>query len=135
MLRAELHPWGIRVSIVIPGEVTTSIWEKGFRRLDDMARQLHSEAREMYRLDRAFTGVASHSKRSLPLSPEGVATAVEHALAASTPKSHYVLGLGARVSEFGRRIPLPDGALDWMAAQALRRSGYDAARGKVEDLT
>jgi NAD(P)-dependent dehydrogenase (short-subunit alcohol dehydrogenase family) len=29
--RMELHPWGIRVSIIEPGAVATPIWEKTLR--------------------------------------------------------------------------------------------------------
>jgi NAD(P)-dependent dehydrogenase (short-subunit alcohol dehydrogenase family) len=47
-LRAELHPWGISVSVVEPGAIKTPIWDKARQEVDRLERVLPEEARTRY---------------------------------------------------------------------------------------
>ena len=47
-LRIELRPWGIRVSLIEPGDVNTPIWDKSQTMIDRMTRRWPPRAFELY---------------------------------------------------------------------------------------
>ena len=47
-LRAELRPFGIRVSVIEPGAVKTEIWDKGRKTAERLERDLPREAKDLY---------------------------------------------------------------------------------------
>ena len=116
-LRGELRPWGIRVSLVEPGSISTPIWDKGFHELDENLQRWPAAATELYgdvipRLRRISEQTAA---RAIP--PDRVAKVVEHALTASRPRTRYLVGTDARAQAMIRRIP--DGARDAVVARML----------------
>jgi NAD(P)-dependent dehydrogenase (short-subunit alcohol dehydrogenase family) len=92
VLRMELHPFGISVSVIEAGAVATPIWEKSLREADELSRQVAPERYALYRgLMAQVRKEASESARTaLPVS--AVVKAVEHALTARKPKTRYLVG-------------------------------------------
>jgi NAD(P)-dependent dehydrogenase (short-subunit alcohol dehydrogenase family) len=115
-LRAELHPWGIHVSVIEPGAVKTEIWDKGRQSAERLERELPAEAVTRYaaHIGAIRKGIEMQDKGGVE--PERVAKAVDHALFAERPKTRYVIGVPARVQAAMVR-GLPD---TWREA-ALRR--------------
>ena len=93
----ELHRWGIRVSLLEPGNIDTPIWEKFLakgmeaRTADARARKaLYSDAEaSMHRLATFFSRTG--------LTPRRVAQVVHRALTARRPRTRYLVGRDARV--------------------------------------
>lgn len=114
-LRIELQPWGISVSIVEPGTVTTPIWETSIAKANDIWNKL-PEAYSLYNpaIDAIRKTASKLSKNGFPA--EVVAKAVAHALTAKRPKTRYVVGLDAKVNIWVAKI-MPDWILDKLIAQ------------------
>jgi NAD(P)-dependent dehydrogenase (short-subunit alcohol dehydrogenase family) len=96
-LRLEVHRFGVRVSLLEPGSIATSIWGKNLEKMDRLAEARDPEARERYRAEtRAALRVAKLQAR-FAIPAEKAARHVLHAFTAARPKSRYVIGLDARV--------------------------------------
>lgn len=95
-LRAELLPWGIRISLIEPGAIATPIWEKGDATFDDLIASLPDEGRARYAgmLQRARRVAMAAGHRGLQ--PEKVAAVVEKALTSSRPRLRYLVGPDAK---------------------------------------
>lgn len=120
-LRLELRPWGIRVMIIEPGTIATSIWDKGVSEVDDVMAQFPLEAQDLYggamkRMRRFFAGAG---RSGIPA--EQVAEAVDHAIHATRPKNRYVVGSDARQRVWLER--LPDRLRDWLIARTFKLDG------------
>jgi NAD(P)-dependent dehydrogenase (short-subunit alcohol dehydrogenase family) len=104
VLRVELRPWDITVSIVEPASVKTAIWTKGAAQAEIMRDGLPREADALYaeRIER-FRAVAL--KRGPGIDPDVVAKSVEHALTASRPKVRYLVGRDAHLRAWIERLP------------------------------
>ena len=104
VLRIELAPWGMTVSIVEPASVKTAIWTKGAEQADAMREGLAADAAELYAARIAkFREVAL--KRGPGIDADVVARAVEHALTASRPKARYLVGRDAHLRAWIERLP------------------------------
>lgn len=95
-LRLELDTWGIEVSIVEPGAIATPIWEKSGKAGDALRKTVQHEALPLYSEHLACLRrvVAEAERRAI--SADAVAKAVEHALTARRPKTHYLVGSDAK---------------------------------------
>lgn len=104
VLRVELAPWGMTVSIVEPASVKTAIWTKGAEHADALRGGLDADAAELYaaRIAR-FRAVAL--ERGPGIEADVVARAVEHALTASRPKARYLVGRDAHLRAWIERLP------------------------------
>ena len=104
VLRVELAPWGIAVSIVEPASVKTAIWTKGATNADALQERIDPDAAALYaeRIQR-FRAVAL--KRGPGIDPDVVAGAVEHALTAPRPRARYVVGRDAHLRAWIERLP------------------------------
>jgi NAD(P)-dependent dehydrogenase (short-subunit alcohol dehydrogenase family) len=104
VLRVELTPWRIGVSIVEPASVRTAIWTKGAAHADELRASIPPAAADLYaeRITR-FREVAL--KRGPGVDPDVVARAVEHALTAPSPKPRYVVGRDAHLRAWIERLP------------------------------
>jgi NAD(P)-dependent dehydrogenase (short-subunit alcohol dehydrogenase family) len=91
-LRMELSSFGIRVSIVQPGNVRTPIWQKGRDERDRLIARMPQEATTHYAdaVD-ALVHVTEREERT-GADPRVVADAVLHALTAPQPKARYPVG-------------------------------------------
>lgn len=120
VFRQELMPWNISVSIVEPGSIDTPIWERGEREADavderasDAQEQLYGQAIDGFR--RAVRQTAERG-----ISPEKVAEAIEHALAARRPRTRYLVGADAKLQ--ARLGPVvPTRLLDRLVAYLMGR--------------
>ena len=119
-LRVELAPFGIRVSVVQPGDVKTPIWEKGRRRKDELAARMPPQARHYY--GAAIENVVRATERAerTGIEPEIVAQAVLRAVRAIRPRARYVVG---NPPGWQRRIAalLPEHLRDRLITKSLAR--------------
>ncbi|HLI95691.1 MAG TPA: SDR family NAD(P)-dependent oxidoreductase, partial [Candidatus Baltobacteraceae bacterium] len=91
-LRMELSPFGIRVSVVQPGNVRTPIWRKGRDAKDAMAARMPREALTHYEESiEALVRVTEEEERT-GIEPAIVAEAVLRALTSAQPKARYPVG-------------------------------------------
>jgi NAD(P)-dependent dehydrogenase (short-subunit alcohol dehydrogenase family) len=118
-LRLEVQQWGIQVSIIEPGAITTPIWSKS---ADDAAGReaiMGAELKQLYEPTVAAVRkvVDEAAKRAIPA--DVVAKVVEHALTAPAPKTRYLVGVDAKVRAFIGQI-LPDRVMDRLLTTVLK---------------
>jgi NAD(P)-dependent dehydrogenase (short-subunit alcohol dehydrogenase family) len=118
-LRRELAPLGVKVSLVQPGPIATSIWERGQATAQSLRDDMPPEAQALYgaRMDRAQSAALARAQEAIP--PSAVADVVAHALTSSRPRTRYLVGPDTRVMATLSRL-LPDRAMDRLIA---RRTG------------
>ncbi|MEA5568411.1 SDR family NAD(P)-dependent oxidoreductase [Anabaena sp. UHCC 0399] len=111
VMRMELQPWGISVSIIEPGAIATPIWEKSFTQADTAKQNLSPSALNLY--GHALTAVRKQVGilASKSISSDIVAEAVIHALTAKKPKTRYLIGQDAKIGAFLKYL-LPDRLYD-----------------------
>jgi NAD(P)-dependent dehydrogenase (short-subunit alcohol dehydrogenase family) len=130
VLRRELRPLGVRVSIIQPGAISTPIWAKMGRSADEILAGAPAEVVEIYR-DR-FTEVLNTSAgfaQTAKTTAADFADAVAAVLAARRPKARYRVGADSRASALARRV-LPDRMMD-----ALVTFIYKASAGPPLKVT
>ena len=91
-LRRELAPFGIEVSLIVPGNIKTPIWGKGKASLLSLSQNVGEPYRQ------AFEACASTLERLGPLGlpPEAVAKVIGKALTDNKPKVRYTIGRDAQ---------------------------------------
>lgn len=118
-LRIELRPWGIEVCIVEPGGIATPIWDKSLAAAADLERRLPPHAQQLYGEAIAAVRTATLRRVGAGIPPDRVARVVLHAIAASRPRTRYVVGGRARL-----RIllagHLPDRLRDRLIVRAMQ---------------
>jgi len=122
-LRFEVRGFGVDVSIIEPGLITTEFGNVAAGSLEGTGEG--AESGDAYAKFNATVGAATKAVYEGPMrhlggGPETVARAVEKALTARRPKTRYVVTPSARLAMFQRRI-LPDRAWD-----AAMRSQFPA---------
>jgi len=116
VFRRELRPWGISVSVVEPGSIATEIWDRGQSEADALLARVTDEHAELYGDSmEAYRGVARQTA-ARGIAPEKVAKAIAHALAASRPRTRYLVGADARAQAVFNRL-LPDRVVDSLIAR------------------
>ena len=118
VLRVELRPWGIHVSIIEPGAIATPIWQKSTQEANRLQSGLPPEAARLYgkALEAVRKGAARSEREAI--SPDAVVAAVVHALSSPTPRTRYVVGKRARMQAAIARW-LPDRARDRLITRFL----------------
>lgn len=105
VLRLELSPWKIPVSVLQPGVIATPIWKKGF----DCARGLLASApkahQDHYRSMVESTIAYAEKEMEEASTPDLVAKYAFRALTSSHPKRVYRMGKGSRLVTLGTLIP------------------------------
>jgi NAD(P)-dependent dehydrogenase (short-subunit alcohol dehydrogenase family) len=126
-LRLELHPFGLYVSTVEPGSISTPAVDKTLGDIEGVIARLPASGRAQYA--QMLTTFAHHAfereKHGSP--PEIVAQAVHHALTAAKPRIRYRVGKDARLLTTLAKI-LPDRLLD---ALRFRLLGLPAEFGSL----
>jgi NAD(P)-dependent dehydrogenase (short-subunit alcohol dehydrogenase family) len=120
VLRQELRPWGIEVSLVEPGSIATPIWDKGEEEAERVAERTPATQDELYgeQLETFRGAVRRTAERGIE--PEAVATRVRHALTAKRPRTRYLVGRDAAVQ--ARMRPLLGARLfDRLVAREMNR--------------
>jgi NAD(P)-dependent dehydrogenase (short-subunit alcohol dehydrogenase family) len=118
VLRVELRRSKISVSIIEPGSIRTSIWDKGLDGVD--ALDLPEESEGLYGDVPGVLRTALEQGKRNGIPAERVADAIHHALTARRPKTRYRVGRDARAMIVLRAI-LPDRAFDSAVSRAMRR--------------
>lgn len=118
VLRVELRPWHIDVTVVEPGPTDTGPWRQIQSMLDDMEHSMSSTHRELYaqhiRGIRKLVGTLQ--TRTAP--PDVVARVVERALTARRPRARYAAGAQAKAMVTMNAV-LPTRLNDAVAARLL----------------
>ena len=112
-LRVELRPWKIPVTIIRPGQVRTSIFDKARHSLDESTPDIPTEFKGSY--DVMYARASEFNERGAKSSttPEMVAAVVLKALNSKRPRSHYTVGFDA----LGMQI-----AKSWVPQRLLDRT-------------
>jgi short-subunit dehydrogenase len=95
VLRMELHPWGISVSVIEPGAVATPIWEKCLKEADELRESVPTEQYALYRglMEKVREETKKMARTAIDVS--AVVRSVEHAMTARRPRTRYVVGWDA----------------------------------------
>ncbi len=98
VMRLELRPWGIAVSIIRPGTIATPIWDKSLTQADIDRENLPESAQNLY--GQAMNAVRKQVgiMASKGIAADIVAQAVVHALTAKQPKTSYLVGQDAKIA-------------------------------------
>lgn len=117
-LRVELRPWGISVSIIRPGQVRTSIFDKARVHLESRSAEIPDELKSGY--DEMYARAGSFNERGANAltSPERVASIVLKAINSKRPKTHYTVGIDAHGMHFANRLT-PQRVLDRALARVM----------------
>lgn len=123
VLRIELAPWNIQISIFEPGKIKTEIYKKS---LEDAVKEraLMSELEvSLYRplLDVAMCNIKNADSMSSEVSE--VVEVFLHALTAKKAKTRYPVGGDAKLQAIIGKY-FPDYLKDWMIKQKLKQFGY-----------
>lgn len=116
--RQELDPEGIAVVLVEPSAISTPIWDKAVRRLDDLlgapapALPRYRERLEAFR--ESLRSADEHGK-----SPEDVAAVIEKALTDKRPDTRYVVGAAGRLASAVKPL-VPDRLADKIAERTAK---------------
>jgi NAD(P)-dependent dehydrogenase (short-subunit alcohol dehydrogenase family) len=119
VLRRELRPWGIEVSVIEPGTIATPIWDKGIASGDVLQETMPPAAQRDYGALIATVRTASEDGARNGLPPDAVAKDVAHALTAGKPRTRYLVGREAKSRATAARF-LPDRFVDRAIARVMR---------------
>lgn len=128
-LRLELRPFGIRVSTIEPGAISTPAVEKTLGHIEAVIRDLPEPGAAQYADMLRNFGKRAYARESNGSSPDVVAQAVVHALTAQHPRIRYRVGNHAQLLGALPRI-LPDRILD---AIRMRMLGLPTEFGALEN--
>ncbi len=121
-LRMELAPWGVRVILIEPAQTDTDLWRHADAQLEESVAVLAPEQRELYAKHiSGFRKTIPRSQRTAAPA-DGVAAAIEKALAATRPRARYIVGASANVQA---KLAL---ATPTRARDALLRAGTGVPR-------
>ncbi|WP_392533511.1 SDR family oxidoreductase [Nostoc sp. C117] len=107
VMRMELRPWGISISIIEPGSIATPIWDKSLTQSEIGQQNLSQSAQNLYGQAMDIVRKKMQIIASKGISPDMVAQAVIHALTAKKPKTRYLIGQDAKIGALVKHI-LPD---------------------------
>ena len=107
VMRMELRPWGISVSIVEPGSIATPIWDKSLSQSEVAQHDLPETAHNLYGQAMNIVREKMQMIASRGISADIVAEVVVHALTAKQPKTRYLVGQDAKIGAVLKHI-LPD---------------------------
>lgn len=117
-LRAELRPFGVRVVLIEPGTIATSIWGSAVGAGRALYDQMPADARRYY--GAALEGLieTSEQRGGAGLAPETAAKVLVKALETARPRPRYLIGRDARMASV---IPyLPASLRAWLVAQQMQ---------------
>lgn len=118
-LRLEVQQWGIQVSIIEPGAITTPIWAKTAADAAEREAVIREDLKRLYEptVEAVRKVVDEAAKRAIPA--DVVAKAVEDALTAPVPRTRYLVGTDAKIRAFIGQI-LPDRVMDRLLTAVLK---------------
>jgi NAD(P)-dependent dehydrogenase (short-subunit alcohol dehydrogenase family) len=117
-LRMEMKPFGVQVSVVMPGTIDTPIWQKGAEWSEQFMRSQSPLLNQLY--GKAFGRLRQYfmdmGRRGIP--PEMVARAIAHALTAKRAKHYYLIGREAQLFSLLVSI-VPERFHDWVTLRTI----------------
>ncbi|MCG8451226.1 MAG: SDR family oxidoreductase [Pirellulales bacterium] len=124
-LRVELRPWQISISLIRPGQVRTSIFDKARDHLQIHSGKIPEELKRGY--DEMYARAGSFNERGAKAmtSPEQVARVVLRALNAKRPKTHYTVGIDAHGMQYAK----------WLTPQRLVDHALARVMGVLKPLS
>jgi NAD(P)-dependent dehydrogenase (short-subunit alcohol dehydrogenase family) len=92
VMRRELKPWKIKVSLLEPGIIATKIWGKARNRAEQASKDSPEGLMRLYQplIEKIMEVVAESEAKAQ--SPDVVTEAVVHALTSARPKTRYRMG-------------------------------------------
>jgi len=118
-LRLELRRWGIGVSLIEPGMVSTPIWNKSGAAAEAMAKATPPEAMGLYQADLEATRAAMQQLKTRTIPADRVVKEILRALTDRRPKARYFVTFEARLCFTALRIS-PIWFRDWIVRRAMR---------------
>ncbi len=118
VLRVELRPWGVTVSLVRPGQVRTPIFAKARAALDARQQEIPAELEDGYGTLYARAKKFNERGARAATTPETVARAILRIMRARRPKPLYLVGGDAWGIEM-LYLGLPTRLMDWFLATAM----------------
>ena len=118
-LRVELRPWQIPVSIIRPGQVRTSIFDKARDSLNKRRYEIPEQLKNGY--DVMYSRAAQFNERGAKsqTSPEKVASVVLRALTVKRPRARYHVGIDAHGMQLVNSV-VPQRVIDRALARVMR---------------
>jgi NAD(P)-dependent dehydrogenase (short-subunit alcohol dehydrogenase family) len=117
-LRLELRPWGIKVSVVVPGAIKTPIWDKSATTAEKLSADVSPEGVKLYEEELKLWREAALKVAQKADPVETVVEQILHALASPRPRARYYLRFSQRFLCRGFRI-LPESIRDWLVRRAM----------------
>ncbi|WP_416296040.1 SDR family oxidoreductase [Paenibacillus illinoisensis] len=118
-LRREMSSFGIKVIMITPGGVSTSLSEKGVTTADRLSKLMTPDQHRRH--DRLFDAVKAQAElwATSGIPPKKVAEVVSRAIHASNPRTRYTAGRDSALLTRLVRI-LPDKLLDRMLRSQMK---------------
>jgi NAD(P)-dependent dehydrogenase (short-subunit alcohol dehydrogenase family) len=110
-MRLEFHPFGVRVSAVEPGAISTPAVEKTLGDIEQVIANLSPDAQAQYAAMLRTFARQAYAREKSGSSPDVVARAVHHALTSSRPRIRYRVGKHAKLLATLPKV-LPESVLD-----------------------
>ncbi|KAJ7371561.1 retinol dehydrogenase [Desmophyllum pertusum] len=131
-LRREMHPWGIKVSIMEPGGFQTQITEPRAteRRMRQGWDDLSEELKKEYGKDLLEKGVKFFTSYALSSRTYQVVDAVVDALTSQSPRERYLVGFDARFSSRGC-FWLPAVVVDFIMTSLQIKDVYEEVERQI----
>ena len=124
-LRVELRPWQVSVSLIRPGQVRTSIFDKARTQLEESTSNIPEDLKAGYGKMYARAGSFNELGAKAMTSPEQVARVVLKALNAKRPRTHYTVGMDAHGMNYAR----------WLAPQRVVDRALARIMGVLKPLS
>lgn len=118
VLRLELAPSGIYVTVVEPGAIETPMSNRAYDGLVKIRDNSPQEIQTTYQS--FFDGMLNtlKSQGTNATSPETIAKVIVHAITSKRPKARYAIGMEVKGLSTIRKL-LPDALSDWILLRAL----------------
>jgi len=120
-LRMELSEWGIPVILVVPGNISTPVWEKTGGQVKDLMAGIPQRGQELYGPLMADLGQALGKMAGKGTPAVAVARAVRDGLTAKKPKARYIVGTDASLQVIMAKF-IGSKIRDSLVLRSLRKS-------------
>jgi len=106
-LRNELRPWGIRVSLIEPGQIDTDMSKGSHEQHEENIAKMSPEHQRLYAGHTAGMHRAIDLMDGVISSADEITVAIERALADKRPRARYLVGKGSKAHAYTRILPSP----------------------------
>lgn len=117
-LRREVERLGVKVVVIEPGNVATSIWGKGVTTMDELASTMTADQRARYDDLVAAMRKQAEALQGGGIQPLAAAKVIANAIGARRPRTRYLVGRDAKLGVLMSGL-LSDRAFDRFVARNL----------------